>query len=429
MSLHDSIKELRNVAKHLDAAKFNPQINALEKFLDGVKFGKPVKPLEDVLKMLLQKFRNGDENFSAREIKNLPFIIYEPEITSHDVKKILSKLDFSRASHLRRVISAYILNYDGSNKTELLRQELEKIRKVDVVSLQKIFASRDKFFTKDCFLNMTKFFAQKSGVKDALKELGLSDFYRTANFIQTALKIFFRSNVARLENKFKLLDELDADFDVYKNIFPPVADALIQSAAATGFGKKKCVEIFYRRLGDPRFGYTRFNWNSVSQKSKDIFLHWLVEEDLEIFFKIIKQTAVDGMWRYREKFWRAYLPFISNTRIFLGSDAKRIARRLGDKTMTHGNLSGGSNNQSVFVFQIGRFIFSEWSHNGKLRVHDAELAQNFFGAISINRRAIDENFIAAWIHSSPQTYFWQRAVSDWLEKNCGIRKTQVDWGL
>ena len=429
MSLHDSVKDLRNVAKHLDAAKFNPQINELEKFLDGVEFDKPVKPPADVLKMLLQKFRNGDENFSAREIKNLPFIIYEQEITSHDVKKILGKLDFSRASHLRRVMSAYILNYDGSNKTELLRQELEKIRKVDVVSLQKIFASRDKFFAKDCFQNMTKFFAQKSGVKDALKELGLSDFYRTANFIQTALKIFFRSNFARLENKFKLLDELDAEFDVYKNIFPPVADALIQSAAATGFGKKKCLEIFYRRLGDPRFGYTRFNWNSVSQKSKNIFLHWLVEEDLEIFFKIIKDTAVDSMWRYREKFWRAYLPFISNTRIFLGSDANRIARRLGDKTMAHGNLSGGSNDQSVFVFQIGRFIFSEWSHNGKLRVHDAESAQNFFGAIYINRRAIDENFIAVWIHSSPQTYFWQRAVSDWLGKNCGIRKAQVDWGL
>ena len=90
----------------------------------------------------------------------------------------------------------------------------------------------------------------------------------------------------------------------------------------------------------------RFNWDKISEKSKAIFLRWLVEDDLEIFFKIIKQTALDRMWRYREKFWRAYLPHISSTWIFLGSDAKRVARQLGDKNMGHGSLDGGASDRN-----------------------------------------------------------------------------------
>ena len=170
--------------------------------------------------------------------------------------------------------------------------------------------------------NMEKLFAQKLSVAKVIETFGLSNFYKASNFIQAAIVNFFRIN-KEMSAQFEILDELDTDFDTYKNIFPYIADALIQSVAFTGLGKKKCIEIFYRRLGDPRFGYMRFNWDKISEKSKDIFLRWLVEDDLEIFFKIIKQTALDRMWRYREKFWRAYLPHISSTWIFLGSDAKR----------------------------------------------------------------------------------------------------------
>ena len=264
LNLRGSIKDLRNVAKTLDAVNFNFRMNELEKFLDGIKVDKPAKPPEDVLKKLLEKY-------------------------------------------LRGVLSVYLLHYDGSDKTELLRQKLNSLRNVDSASLKKTFAARDKLFADERFTNMARLFANKLSVEGSLETIGLSNFYKASNFIQTALIIFFRSNVATLQNQFKILDELDADFDTYKNIFPAVADALIQSVARMGFDKKKCIEFFYRRLGDPRFGNGRFVWKEVSDKSRGIFLRWLVEDDLEIFFKIIKQTAVDSMWRYREKFWRACL--------------------------------------------------------------------------------------------------------------------------
>ena len=427
MSLRDSIKDLRNAARRLDTANFNPQMNALEKFLNRIKVDKPALPPEDVLKKLLIKYLLG-ENLDFKDRRNLPFIIYEQEITFNDTVKILNVLDFNRTSHLRRVVSVYLLNYDNTPKTKLLRERLNVVREVDSVSLKKIFASRENLFMENHMANMEKIFAQKLSVAKVLETFGLSNFYKASNFIQAAIVNFFQIN-KNMSAQFEILDELDAEFDTYKNIFPYIADALIQSVSFTNLGKKKCIEIFYRRLGDPRFGYMRFNWDKISEKSKAIFLRWLVEDDLEIFFKIIKQTALDRMWRYREKFWRAYLPHISSTWIFLGSDAKRVARQLGDKNMGHGSLDGGASDQSVFVFQIGQYIFSEWSHNGKLRVYTTESASEFFGLSSLSKWEINENFVEAWIHSSPGTYSWQKKVSEWLKVNCGINKTEKDWGL
>ena len=436
MSLRDAIKNLRNIAKRLDNANFNPQMTALEKFLDGLKVDKPALPPEDVLEKLLQKFLRGEQNFSAREVRALPFIIHKPEITSHDTAKILRLMDFSRTSHLRGVLIAYLSKYDDSNKTELLRQTLNSLRGIESPSLIKVFAARENLFGDRRFTNMTKIFAQKLSVATVLAEFGLSDFYKASNFIQTAIKIFFRTNTP-LAAQFKILDELDAEFDTYKNIFPAVADALIQTVARTSFGKNRCVEIFYRRLGDPRFGDSQSNWRTVSPKSVEIFSQWLSEDDLETFFKLISDAAVDTNWKYREKFWRAYLPYITKTKIFLGTIARTRAAQLKDNaTLRHGNLTGAMATQSVFVFQIGQYIFSEWSHAGKLRVHNVtttvnlfDMTEDFFNRVSINRKMLVNDFVAEWKHHSPQSHFWQKQVSEWLKVNCGVNKTKKDWEL
>ncbi|MBQ3433656.1 MAG: hypothetical protein IJG24_01270, partial [Selenomonadaceae bacterium] len=264
-----------------------------------------------------------------------------------------------------RVLSVYLTNYDDSTKTEQLRQQLlSSVRNVDSVSLKKTFAARDNLFGDRRFDNMTKLFAQRLSVEGSLASIGLSNFYKASNFIQAALKIFFRTNMPPA-TQFKLLEELDADYNAYRNIFPAVADALIQTVNRSGFGKEQCIETFYKRLDDPRFGYGRIKWKEVSPKSKDIFSHWLSAEDLEIFFEIVNATAQDKQWKYREKFWRAYLPRIVKTKIFLGYDAKRLAAQIKGKVdLKNGDLKGATANQSVFVFQIGRYIFSEWSHNG-----------------------------------------------------------------
>lgn len=440
--LRGAIRDLRNVAKRLDAATFNPDMNALKNFVDKLdKKGTEYKPSEDDRAKALDKFLRGDYDFTRRELRSLPFIIHEREITLDDAKNIFDLLDLANKRHLSGLVNVYLNQYDNSAKTELLRRRLSLIPKdfTNSTRLRKIFAARDKLFADNRMANMARLLAQKLSVDDVLETIGLSNFYKASRYIQMSLAVFFRYSPAPLADQFKLLDELDSEYDTYKNIFPYVADALIQAVDRAGVGKRKCMDIFYRRLGDPRFGDRRFSWNNVSQKSKDIFCHWLSEEDLEVFFKIIKQTAVDRMWRYREKFWRAYLSHIIKTKIFLGTTARNVAAKLENVKLHHGTLENAEDNQSVFIFQIGQYIFSEWSHNGKLRVHKEDnagkrlnlfdLEGNFFEYDYIARDDLKANALWEQVHYSPKTYSWQGKVSEWLRKNCKIDKTIDDWRL
>lgn len=417
MSLHDAIKDLRGAAKRLDAATFNPNMNALAEFVDKLDpNGITATPPPDVLKQALEKFLRGDYDFTRREIRALPFIIYESAVSLDGAKKILRQLDFDNRRNIGGLVNVYLNQYDDSAKTAILRQLLrympdrltENSRR-----LQKIFAARKFLFGDDRFANTAKLFAERQSVAGVLETFGLADSFKVSNFIHAALVTFYRMN--NLAAQLKILRELDADFDAYKNIFPAVADALIQAVARAGYGKELCLDVFYWRLGDPRFGFTRFNWNSVSDNAKKNFMHWLSEDDLETFFKIVAATTDDAHWGYRERFWRRYLPRITNTWIFLTGNAKIYAAQ---SKVNHGTLTNGGGNQAVFVFQIGRYIFSEWSNVGKVRAYSSSRHEEFFGRHQISGDFIKSKSAKAWIHSSPQTDFWQRKVGAWIERYC-----------
>lgn len=417
LDLRGSIRNLKIIAKTLDAASFNFNLDAVKNFADKLddKAIEPRPPID--LEQLLEKFLRGDKDFSRQDLKNLPHIIYHPKLTLNHAQEIWNTLDIDNKRQLSGVIYVYLRNHDDSPKTDFLRQKLNAIR-YDGFSqaLKKIFAARENLFGDNRFANMTKLFAQNLSVNDSLATIGLSDFYKTSNFIQAALKNFFRSDASTLAGQMKLLTELDAEFDAYKNIFPAIADALIQTVYHSGQFKKQCITIFYRRLGDPRFGNGRFNWQTVSPKSRDIFSHWLSEEDLETFFRIVAETTNDEQWGYREKFWRKYLPYITNTWIFLARDARRYAVQ---SNLNHGTLKNGYGNQAVFVFQIRKYIFSEWSNVGKVRAHDLSHSEKFFGSDDLNGEFIRKNFVDGWIHfPHGGANCWQDKVRTWIRANC-----------
>ena len=429
MSLLDEIKNLRRDVPKIFKAEFNPQMNELEKFLVGKIIDKPAPPPEDFLKPLLAKFLRPEDfflfpkEFSSRELRSLPFIIYEPPITSSDTAKILRLMDFSRTSHLRNVVYVYLYNYDDSEKTDCLRQLLYNLREVDMPSLRKIFAAREYFFGNQRFENMAKLFAQRMNIDSVFDELGLSSFYKSSNFIQTALKMFFRADKP-LTAQLKILQEIDSANDTYQNIFTVAADELIQRVAVNrNVGKPICLEIFYRRLGDPRFGNRRFNWDAVSKNSREIFCRWLVEEDFNVFFEIVNQTTNDPRWQYRRDFWLEYLdnkqhPII-NTWVYFNpnSKARRIAAMQSKRN--YGRLTNAGGNAAVFVFQIGRYVFSEWSNVGSVRAYSSAHENFFFGQYAIDGNDIQNKFVAkTWAHHSPQTNFWQKKLEDWINRHC-----------
>lgn len=211
MSLRDELKNLRDVARRLNVAKFDFEMPALKNFVDGLETLDNVKPPENFLRELLTKFLRGEEKFSRREIRSLPFIIFEPTITLDGVKKILSALNFFQRSHMRAAVSVYLLNYDTSAKTELLRRKL-----LFFTANTSDKRKAENLFGDERFTNMTKLFAKRQNVLDVLKEFDLSNFYRASNFIHVALKNFFRTS--NLSAQIKILAELDTDHAAYKNM-------------------------------------------------------------------------------------------------------------------------------------------------------------------------------------------------------------------
>ena len=94
MSLHDAIKELHAAAKPLNAATFNPDMSALQKFVDGLDVkGLSTTPPEDVRQKALEKFLHGSDDFTNRELRALLFIIYETTVTLDGAKKNFTQVE------------------------------------------------------------------------------------------------------------------------------------------------------------------------------------------------------------------------------------------------------------------------------------------------------------------------------------------------
>lgn len=248
--LCNAVKDLCKVAETLDAAEFHFEMNALTKLVSEIALDKPPKPPVNVLKKLLVKYLRGEQNFSLRELSNLPFIIYEPALSLNSVKKIMSMLDFSRATHLNRVVRIYLECYDNSPKTEFLRHELNNLGNVNLPMFEKIFSARDKLFGDERLTNMANLFAQELSIAGALEELGLKKSYKNSKFILASLVNFFKQSHANIAEQLEILTELDDEFDTYQIIFPAVADALIKNIdrIESPSAKEKCMEIFNRRL-------------------------------------------------------------------------------------------------------------------------------------------------------------------------------------
>ena len=223
------------------------------------------------------------------------------------------------------------------------------------------------------------------------------------------------------------LKEVMKNEQSFRGVFPSIADSLIGSInGSTNIEKYRdyCVDVFYNELGDPRFTKYAARWDHVSETSRNIFLSWLAEKDLDLFFEIIDKTSVGRMWEPRKEFWKQYLPFITSTWVLFGSDAKGYADRIRHSKQAYGSLRDDKK-QSVFAFQIKQYVFVEWSHNGKLRVWHAPKAPKIFGIASIHKDVITKNNDVVKdaqgrpfevVHNGK----WTNKVHGWINENCGV---------
>ena len=187
--------------------------------------------------------------------------------------------------------------------------------------------------------------------------------------------------------------------------------------------KDKLSNYFLRHLKDPRIPGNDIFWKDVSDNAKKIFCQWLSSKDLEFFFNIVDETSADTKWEYRRKFWEAYLPKITNTWVILGREAKRyaVSSKSGSETNRYGDLVSGSSMHSVFLIEMGGYVFIEWNDSGACRIVKAEECPFKFYK---KRYTSDELKVRQYEHKVrhifAERYSWQEKLRRWIREEANI---------
>ena len=397
-----------------------------------------VDPLDQqvLVKKTVRMYQGSQEEFTRREIRNLPFVISSSELSMPAAKFALRQVDLDKTSCFRRLLFAYFSDYEPKErKTEWIRTVLWKQMQRNDRMGRNIHFLQDfpQLLDKDGVSQMAEFFSE-GNLRDALKTLSFPPTLSGSNFVKAAIVKAFQMDIG-LDAKQVLLENLTKD-QVYKGLVPQVVGPVIINVDEEGSDSAKnwLMQLVFREMGDPRGNNTA--WLYVEEKAKEIFLHWLVKNDFAVFFHIIASTA-DSMWKYRQAFWGAYMDEIRASRIIIGQKAKLILNQLPSeekrKLMAYDYLEGKSSDTSLLVFTIGQYTFIEVSHNGKLRVYSREKSpiqifsqrhRTIYYSDLINSDTEEE-----FVHTNPRGRGpnWQPKVRDWIYDHCGIWRKEQQW--
>lgn len=392
--------------------------------------------LQVLVKKTVRMYQGSQEEFTRREIRNLPFVISSSALSMPVAKFALRQVDLDKTSCFRRLLFAYFSDYEPKErKTEWIRTVLWKQMQRNDRMGRNIYFLQDfpQLLDKDGVSQMAEFFSE-GNLRDALKTLSFPPTLSGSNFVKAAIVKAFQMDIG-LDAKQVLLENLTKD-QVYKGLVPQVVGPVIINVDEEGSDSAKnwLMQLVFRYMGDPRGNNTA--WLYVEEKAKEIFLHWLVKNDFAVFFHIIASTA-DSMWKYRQAFWGAYMDEIRASRIIIGQKAKLILNQLPSeekrKLMAYDYLEGKSSDTSLLVFTIGQYTFIEVSHNGKLRVYSREKSpiqifsqrhRTIYYSDLINSDTEEE-----FVHTNPRGRGpnWQPKVRDWIYDHCGIWRKEQQW--
>ena len=196
------------------------------------------------------------------------------------------------------------------------------------------------------------------------------------------------------------------------------------------------IDNFLSNYGDPVDPQKKeYQWRDVDSAARGVLLDWINGDTLRGFIHILGRTK-DNIWRYRRKFWMAYYEagYVKEVWLALGIEALNEAERLKSsiRGLRYGKLEGGvQSNHSVLLLKIGSLVFTEWSHNGSLRVHNEDdrnapaLYRDMYsgtdlrdaGSLDFHDGANDRPQLA---HMGSDRGTWQRKARDFIRRHAGI---------
>lgn len=392
--------------------------------------------LQVLVEKTVRMYQGSQEEFTRREIRNLPFVIFFSELPMPAAKFALRQVDLDKPSCFRRLLFAYFRRYEPKErKTEWIRTVLEKQMQKNDRMGRNIHLLQDfpQLLAKDGASQMAEFFSE-GDIYGGLKSLSFPLTLYGSNFVKAAIVNAFQMDIG-LDAKQKLLKDLTEN-QAYEELVYKVVGSVIISVDEEGDDSARnwLMQLVFRHMGDPRGKNTA--WLHVEEEAKEIFLHWLVKNDFAVFFHIIASTA-DAKWKYRQDFWSAYMDEIRASRIIIGQKAKFILNHLPkeekSKLMAYDYLEGKSSDTSLLVFTMGQYTFIEVSHDGKLRIYSR--AKSPIQIFAQGHRWIDYSDLInsdteeEFVHTNPMGRGpnWQPKVRNWIYDHCGIWREEQQW--
>lgn len=407
--------------------------------------GEPKAPESTDLNALCERIKTEREpSVKRRERKFLPWVLFSgapqklieiPVKTSYILGALNNPFKFS---YLKGLIHVYLSNYDPNlNGCELIRRFIwDKLSNLtDQKPTPSIkFWQRNKtpIFLPNGHHQTANIFLKNSGkINQILSEYGFRNDLSLSGFV----KFVSTSMIDKTKKKFP--DNLEKCLSIneipshppgvkFKDLVTKMASEFLPEAEKNIETKEILSTYFLRYLNDPRIPANEIKWRGVEEDSKKIFSQWLSSKDLELFFNIVDKSASDTKWRYRRKFWKAYLPYINNTWVILGNKAKKIAEQVDPVQLQlalnrYGSLEGASSNQSVFLIQMGGYIFVEWNDSGACRVWDHNQCPFKFFQPSYSAYELrEEDFEKKFTHHYPERYRWQEMMRAWIRDKTSI---------
>ena len=230
-----------------------------------------------------------------------------------------------------------------------------------------------------------------------------------------------------LECEGKLrFDDLAMRSEVAAALLGPCAEHSPEPAT-----KKRLQPFFLHHFGDPRLQSGKHRWSGIPEEIRRVVIRWLVERALEQFFLLVKDTALDRHWRYREAFWRAFLPLEPDVWFVLGSRAERLLEKMNEKKNEDeatSILRGAEGNQSVLLLRLPGVTIAEWSHNGACRFW----LDGTPDAPALYRSAyFREDLMGKPDHRQPHygssEGLWQDEIAHWLRDNTGVEIDRAEY--
>ncbi|WP_166422950.1 EH signature domain-containing protein [Paraglaciecola sp. 20A4] len=189
--------------------------------------------------------------------------------------------------------------------------------------------------------------------------------------------------------------------------------------------------FFLTHFGDPRVELT--GWHGVDDEAIRVFQSWLVEKTMEDFFNLLSHVAdqsdADRHWKYRKRFWNAYLKkgYIEEAWFALGVKSFEQAPNFIKGRHNYASLSGGDSKHSVLIMKIGDLIVTEWSHSGSYRVWNSPQFAPTFYSKHYSRDDVILNSDHTGAHHGNIQGGWQQKLSGHIRDLTGFRVTERDY--